>query len=97
MSFGWVIGGDGKFPRKPDPASLNWMIADAGSDPSRTLFVGDSQIDCDTARAAGTRFCLANYGFGQVRGSIELRTGELSADSAREILPFVQALAEGVV
>ncbi len=92
MSFGWVIGGDGKFPRKPDPASLNWMIGDAGSDPSRTLFVGDSQIDCDTARAAGARFCLAGYGFGHVRGSIELRAGEFRANCAREVLPAIEGL-----
>ena len=92
MSFGWVIGGDSKFPRKPDPASLNWLIADAGSTPSHTLFIGDSQIDCDTARAAGTKFCLANYGFGQVRGSIILRDGELSADSARDVLPAIEGL-----
>ena len=92
MSFCWVIGGDGKFPRKPDPASLNWLIADAGSDPSHTLFIGDSQIDTDTARAAGTRFCLANYGFGQVRGPIALGAGEFSANSAREILPVIEGL-----
>jgi phosphoglycolate phosphatase len=92
MCFAWVIGGDGKFPRKPDPASLNWMIADAGSDPSHTLFIGDSQIDCDTARAAGTKFCLANYGFGQVRGAIVLRDGEFSADSARDVLPAIERL-----
>lgn len=92
MSFGWVIGGDGKFPRKPDPASLNWLIADAGADPARTLFVGDSQIDADTARAAGTRFCLAAYGFGQVRGSIDLRPGETSAACARDVLPAIQGL-----
>jgi phosphoglycolate phosphatase len=92
MSFGWVIGGDGKFARKPDPASLRWLIAEAGSDPSRTLFIGDSQIDCDTARAAGTQFCLANYGFGQVRGSIVLREEEFSADSARDVLPAIERL-----
>jgi phosphoglycolate phosphatase len=92
MSFGWVIGGDGQFPRKPDPASLAWLIADAGADASRTLFVGDSQIDADTARAAGTRFCLAGYGFGQVRGRIELRDGEYLANSARDVLPAIEAL-----
>jgi phosphoglycolate phosphatase len=92
MSFCWIVGGDGKFPRKPDPASLNWLIADAGADPSRTLYIGDSQIDCDTARAAGTRFCLAKYGFGQVRGTIELRPEEFSANSAREVLPAIEGL-----
>jgi phosphoglycolate phosphatase len=92
MAFCWVIGGDGKFPRKPDPSSLNWLMADAGADPSRTLYIGDSQIDTDTARAAGTRFCLANFGFGQVRGPVELLPGEFSANSAREILPVIEGL-----
>ncbi len=92
MCFAWVIGGDGKFQRKPDPASLNWLIADAGADASRTLFVGDSQIDADTARAAGTKFCLANYGFGHVRGTIELQPGEFSANSARDVLPAIERL-----
>lgn len=92
MAFCWVIGGDGKFPRKPDPSSLNWLVADAGTDPSRTLYIGDSQIDADTARAAGTQFCLARYGFGQVRGAIDLRPGECSATSAKDILPAIEGL-----
>ena len=92
-AFRWVVGGDSRFPRKPDPASLNWVIAAAATDPAHTLFVGDSQIDADTARAAGTRFCLAAYGFGQVRGSIDVRSGESSADSARDILRAIEALA----
>ena len=54
--FQWVIGGDTAFPRKPDPASLIWMMNDAGFEPARTLFVGDSPIDADTARSAGTHF-----------------------------------------
>jgi len=93
MAFCWIIGGDdARFGRKPDPASLNWLIADAGGDPSRTLYIGDSQIDTDTARAAGTQFCLASYGFGQVRGKIDLRPEEFAASSARDILPAIEGL-----
>jgi phosphoglycolate phosphatase len=93
MSFGWVIGGDDpRFARKPDPASLRWLIAHAGADPARTLYIGDSEIDAATARAAGTRFCLAAYGFGQARGTVELRPGEFSAQSAPEVLPVIQDL-----
>jgi phosphoglycolate phosphatase len=83
--FTWVIGGDGEFPRKPDPAGLQWIIGDAGGERSRTLFVGDSQVDADTARAAQTRFCLAAYGFGQARGIVSLRHGEFYARSARDV------------
>jgi phosphoglycolate phosphatase len=59
-----VLGGDGPFPRKPDPASLLHLVASASATPSSTVMIGDSAIDWRTARAAGTRVCLARYGFG---------------------------------
>jgi phosphoglycolate phosphatase len=93
MAFCWVVGGDDpRFARKPDPTSLNWMIAEAGANPAHTLYIGDSEIDANTARAAGTRFCLAAYGFGQARGAVELRPGEFSVNSAQEILPLIRGL-----
>jgi phosphoglycolate phosphatase len=62
--FDDVIGGDGVWPRKPDPASLVDLMERAGATPERTLLVGDSAIDHETARRAGVRCCLAAYGFG---------------------------------
>jgi phosphoglycolate phosphatase len=61
---GAVVGGDGPFPRKPDPAGLAHLVRTAGVSPGATLLVGDSLVDWRTARAAGTRVCLARYGFG---------------------------------
>jgi len=59
-----VVGGDGPFPRKPDPAGLQHLAAVAGVPPGDVLLVGDSIIDWRTARAAGARACVARYGFG---------------------------------
>ena len=59
-----VLGGDGPFPRKPDPAGLHHLMRAAGAAPAETTMVGDSVIDWRTARAAGTRVCLVRYGFG---------------------------------
>jgi len=59
-----VIGGDGPFPRKPDPAGLRHLAARAGTAHGDTLLIGDSIIDWRTARAASTSICLARYGFG---------------------------------
>jgi phosphoglycolate phosphatase len=59
-----VVGGDGPFPRKPDPAGLRHLIAEAKVPVESTLLVGDSVIDWRTARAALTPVCLARYGFG---------------------------------
>src|SRR5258707_8498667 len=59
-----VVGGDGPFPRKPDPAGLQHLIAQAKVSVESTLLVGDSNIDWRTGRAALTPVCLARDGFG---------------------------------
>lgn len=90
--FQWVIGGDTAFARKPDPASLVWMMDEAGVLPERTLFVGDSQIDAETSRRAGAVFCLAAYGFGQVRETTHLLHGEFGAESPLDIRAAIDAV-----
>jgi phosphoglycolate phosphatase len=59
-----VIGGDGRFARKPEPAGLLHLIDQAGLGAESALLVGDSIIDWRVARAASTPVCLAQYGFG---------------------------------
>ena len=64
--FQAVIGGDGDYPRKPDPASLQALMRLAGATPATTMLVGDSAIDLETTRRAGVRACLVRFGFGRV-------------------------------
>jgi phosphoglycolate phosphatase len=59
-----VLGGDGPLARKPDPAGLQQLVAQAGVAARETLMVGDSIVDWRTARAASTLMCVARYGFG---------------------------------
>lgn len=63
--FDTVLGGDGPFPRKPDPSSLRVLMKKAGD--RRTLLVGDSPIDAKTASAGRCAFAWARYGFGAAR------------------------------
>lgn len=84
-TFGRVIGGDGPFPRKPDPAGLRDLMAWAGAAPEETWLVGDSMIDVATARTAGVAMCVAAYGFGHARGDLHLRGDEAVAQTPREI------------
>jgi phosphoglycolate phosphatase len=80
-----ILGGDGPFPRKPDPAALLRLAATAT--PQSTLMVGDSAVDWRTARAAGTHVCLARYGFGFDSVPIqELAPDERVIDAPRELL-----------
>jgi phosphoglycolate phosphatase len=64
--FVQALGGDTAHGRKPDPAGLTSLVAAAGAVPAAALLLGDSWVDAETARRAGTRFCFADYGFGAV-------------------------------
>jgi len=61
--FDDVIGSDGAYPRKPDPTGLLELMQRAGATPARTLMVGDSRIDYETAKRAAAHCCLVSYGF----------------------------------
>jgi 2-phosphoglycolate phosphatase len=82
-----TVGGDGPFPRKPDPSGLLHLCARAGVRTDAAMLVGDSAIDWRTARNAGTRICLARYGFG-FRGfpQAELSAGETVIDAPQDLL-----------
>ena len=82
-----MVGGNGPFPRKPDPAGLLHLCARAGVGTDAAMLVGDSAVDWRTARNAGTRICLARYGFG-FRGfpQAELSAGETVIDAPQDLL-----------
>jgi phosphoglycolate phosphatase len=58
-----IYGGGDLDTRKPDPAGLARLAAEAGVPPGETLMVGDSAIDVRTGRAAGTLTAGVTYGF----------------------------------
>ncbi len=59
--FQSVVGGDRLPVPKPDPAMLRACVAELGSD--GCLFVGDSEVDAATAKAAGVPFALFMRGY----------------------------------
>jgi 2-phosphoglycolate phosphatase len=82
-----IVGGDGPLQRKPDPAGLVQLCTRASVRAGETMMVGDSAVDWRTARNAGTRICLARYGFG-FRGfpEAELREDEQVIDRPADLL-----------
>ena len=82
-----ILGGDGPLPRKPDPAGLAHLCARASVQTQETVMVGDSAVDWQTARAAGTGICLARYGFGFREFPVgELRGDEILLDRPSDLL-----------
>lgn len=62
-----AICGRGSFPvHKPDPQMLHLTVAAAGGDPARTILVGDSRTDVDTARNAGAPVIAVDFGYTDV-------------------------------
>lgn len=60
--FQIVLGGDSMETRKPDPAHL-YASFDAMTDTGPRLFVGDSEVDAETARRADIPFLLFTNGY----------------------------------
>ncbi len=67
--FAMVLGGDSLPRKKPHPEPLLKVVEDLQAPVGRTVFVGDSAIDCETGRRAGIITIGAAYGF---RGRGEL-------------------------
>ena len=85
-AFDEVIGGDGPYPRKPDPAGLNAMMTAANAAAGDTLLIGDSAIDLETAKRGGVSCCLVSYGFGFRRELLQQQgPGVLVASNATEL------------
>ena len=50
-------------PKKPDPFSVNYIMEQLGTDKRETLYVGDSNVDMETANNAGLAACGVLWGF----------------------------------
>lgn len=86
--FDFVRGQREDVPRKPDPAAAI-MIAEAlGADRSETLYIGDSEVDAATGRAARMDTVLVSWGF-RPREELERENTARIADSADEIIDMI--------
>ena len=61
--FSHVFGGDAIERKKPDPMPLLKTCEALGTQPARTLMVGDSSNDAQAAHAAGCPVALVSYGY----------------------------------
>lgn len=59
--FGSVVGGDRLLVNKPDPAPLELCLQELGG--GGAVFVGDSEVDAETAVATGMAFLLYTEGY----------------------------------
>jgi phosphoglycolate phosphatase len=62
--FRAIYGGNSFETKKPDPQGAKTILREFGAEPREALLVGDSEVDVQTARNAGTLAAAVNYGFG---------------------------------
>jgi len=62
--FRSIYGGDRFEKKKPDPTGALKILQVLGVSPAQAALVGDSEVDVQTARNAGTLAVAVNYGFG---------------------------------
>lgn len=62
--FRAVYGGNSFETKKPDPLGARKILEELGATAGEAMMVGDSEVDVQTARNAGTLAAAVNYGFG---------------------------------
>ncbi|MDE3136621.1 MAG: HAD-IA family hydrolase [Acidobacteriota bacterium] len=65
--FRRVYGGNSFETKKPDPLGMNTLLTEFESAPREAMLVGDSIVDVQTARNAGTWAAGVTYGLGSAK------------------------------
>jgi phosphoglycolate phosphatase len=86
-SFRVVHGGNSFERKKPDPMGVESILREFGAAPTQAMFVGDSEVDVQTARNAGTWVCGVTYGFGSHR--LAEYPPDLLVDNLTEMVPHL--------
>ena len=65
--FRFIYGGNSFATKKPDPEGMRVLLGDFQAETKQAMLVGDSEVDVQTARNAGTWACGVTYGLGSER------------------------------
>lgn len=87
--FDHIQGQKDGVPRKPDPTAVLSIAGEFGASPSETLYIGDSEVDGATGKAAGMDTILVSWGF-RSRDVLEAAEPLCIADTTDEILQIIR-------
>ncbi|MCS1407891.1 MAG: Phosphoglycolate phosphatase [Verrucomicrobia subdivision 3 bacterium] len=86
--FHLVLGQKAGIPRKPDPAGALKVAEDLGLPATSVLYVGDTDVDMTTARAAGMTSVGVLWGF-RSREELVAHHADFIVEAPDEILSFL--------
>ena len=75
-------------PTKPDPTLLHRMLEEMGADATNTLFVGDSNVDIQTAKNGGLTSCGVLWGF-RSRAELEAEGADFIVETPVELAKLI--------
>ena len=84
-----MVMGQGRFPLKPDPSALYYMMDSLGVGKDECLFTGDGETDINTARNAGIQCVSVLWGF-RSREQLAAAGGTLFAENYTQYLQILQ-------
>jgi phosphoglycolate phosphatase len=92
--FRAVYGGNSFAFKKPHPIGVETLLSDCGVGRERTMMVGDSSVDIQTARNARIKSCGVTYGFQPE--TLAEPAPDLLVDRIEELAEWVLARRNGV-
>lgn len=87
--FDFVQGQSEELPRKPDPAGVLYLLDKMGIKKEACVYVGDSEVDVATAKAAGVTGLAATWGF-RSRQVLEEAGAGVLIDHPGELVDFLR-------
>ena len=89
VSFKSIVGVKEGDPVKPDPYSVDLIVDRFGLDKKKTLYVGDSHVDIETAGNAGLDVCLCLWGYDFYTDGLKARADYL-ANEPKDLASIVR-------
>ena len=86
--FRVVYGGNSFETKKPDPQGARQILEELGARPGEAILIGDSEVDVQTARNAGTLAVAVNYGFGTHDRAAH--PADLYLDRLTDLMPWLR-------
>src|SRR5262249_20759913 len=89
--FSAIVGADAVEHRKPHPDHYRAAVARAGGSVDRSLLVGDTAIEFNTARNAGAPIILVRFGYIDA-AELSLLAADAIIDHYSELAPLCRTL-----
>lgn len=88
FGFDFVIGQTERFPLKPEPSAVLYLMQKMSVDKRQCLFVGDGETDIATAANAGIDCASVLWGF-RTKEQLLVAGGNIFVENYRELLDIV--------